>query len=109
VNTDFIRVDIKNGGTADDVIETHMQTAYKKEVLKRKIMPAGIPVDIVMIMFDSTSAANFIRKMPKTFNYLSETLDTVFLKGWYHHATGVRVFNVVWIIYNLDLLKLILI
>ncbi|XP_031550899.1 uncharacterized protein LOC116288272 [Actinia tenebrosa] len=81
VNTDFIRVEIKNGGTADDVIETHMQTNFKKEVGERKIIPAGIPVDIVMIMFDSTSAANFIRKMPRTYKYLKETLNTVFLNG----------------------------
>ena len=58
-----------------------MQTTFKKEVEKRKIVPAGIPVDIVMLMFDSTSAANFIRKMPNTYKYLKETLNTVFLNG----------------------------
>ncbi|EDO44909.1 predicted protein, partial [Nematostella vectensis] len=36
--------------------------------------------NVVMIMFDSTSAANFLRKMPRTLEYLQE-LPTVFLKG----------------------------
>ncbi|EDO48202.1 predicted protein, partial [Nematostella vectensis] len=40
-----------------------------------------IPVNILMIMFDSTSAANFHRKMPNTTNLLKNTLDTVFLRG----------------------------
>ncbi|KAK3749596.1 hypothetical protein QZH41_002777 [Actinostola sp. cb2023] len=57
-----------------------MQTAPKPEVLKRKVKKSGIPVNIALIMFDSTSAANFIRKMPKTNDYL-KTRPTVFMKG----------------------------
>jgi hypothetical protein len=57
-----------------------MQTAPKPEVLKRTVKPAGIPVNIAMIMFDSTSAANFIRQMPKTGKFL-KTRPTVNLEG----------------------------
>jgi len=81
VNTDFVRVDIKRSGKPD-ITEVHMQTAPKPEVLKRKVKKSGIPVNIALIMFDSTSAANFIRKMPKTNDYL-KTRPTVFMKGMY--------------------------
>ncbi|XP_048575721.1 uncharacterized protein LOC116604845 isoform X2 [Nematostella vectensis] len=77
INTDFIRVDIKR--KQDVVTEVHMNTALKPEVLKRPVT-AGIPVSVCMIMFDSTSAANFQRKMPKSIAHM-KTLPTVFLKG----------------------------
>ncbi|KAK3751782.1 hypothetical protein QZH41_013246, partial [Actinostola sp. cb2023] len=78
VSDDFIRVDITT--TYETIAEVHMQTSPKLDVLKRKVRPAGIPVNIAMIMFDSTSAANFIRKMPKTNAYL-KTRPTVYMKG----------------------------
>jgi len=76
-----VRLDVKSGGTLDDFTEFHMQTSFKPEISQRPIQPAGIPVNIIMILFDSTSAANFIRKMPQTYKYLNESLSTVFLKG----------------------------
>ncbi|XP_031563798.1 uncharacterized protein LOC116299306 [Actinia tenebrosa] len=80
VNADFVRVDITRSEGKDSITEVHMQTAPKQEVLQRKVQPAGIPVNVAMIMFDSTSAANFVRQMPITRSYL-KTRPTVFLEG----------------------------
>ena len=45
-----------------------MHVFPNKEVLERRKKPGGIPLNIALIMFDSTSAANFKRKMPKAWN-----------------------------------------
>ncbi|XP_031550733.1 uncharacterized protein LOC116288134 [Actinia tenebrosa] len=80
VNADFVRVDITRPEGKDSITEVLMQTAPKQEVLQRKVQPAGIPVNVAMILFDSTSAANFVRQMPITRSYL-KTRPTVFLEG----------------------------
>ena len=68
--------------TANDVkSEVHMQVTPKEEVVSRSVKPGGIPLDIALIMFDSTSAANFKRKMPNTLEYLTKNLSSVILKG----------------------------
>ena len=76
INSHFIRVDIRRKVNTD-TSEVHMNVAPKPEVLKRRVEPAGIPVSIAMIMFDSTSAANFQRKMPKTIEYLTDSRPSV--------------------------------
>ena len=43
-----------------------MQIIPKEEVLSRLVKTGGVPLDISLIIFDSTSAANFQRKMPNT-------------------------------------------
>jgi len=80
VDTDFIRVDVvtSSGETRSDV---HMQVFPKKEVLDRQPKPGGIPLDVALIMFDSTSAANFERKMPNSLEYLTKELDSTLLRG----------------------------
>lgn len=80
VDYDFIRVDVKtsSGETKSDV---HMRVFPKKEVLEREQKPGGIPLNVAFIMFDSTSHANFKRKLPKTLEYLTKNLNTVFLQG----------------------------
>lgn len=80
VDTDFIRVDVitSSGETKSDV---HMHVFPQKEVFERQPKSGGIPLDIALIMFDSTSAANFKRKMPKSLEYLTNNLDSILLRG----------------------------
>lgn len=80
VDADFIRVDVKtsSGETKSDL---HMHVFPKKEVLARQSKPGGIPLDVALVMFDSTSAANFRRKMPNSLEYLTKNLDSLLLQG----------------------------
>jgi len=80
VDYDFIRVDVEtsSGETKSDV---HMHVFPKKEVLERPTKPGGIPLNVALIMFDSTSAANFRRKMPNTLEYLTKNLDSLLMEG----------------------------
>ena len=80
VDADFIRVEVvtSSGETRSDV---HMYVFPKKEVLERQPKPGGIPLNIALIMFDSTSAANFRRKMPNSLEYLTKSLDSVLMQG----------------------------
>ena len=80
VDADYIRVEVvtSSGETKSDV---HMHVFPKKEVLERQPKPGGIPLNVALIMFDSTSAANFKRKMPKSWEYLTKSLDSILMQG----------------------------
>ena len=80
VEHDFIQVDALTswGQTESDV---HMHVFPKKEVLERQQKPGGIPLNIALIMFDSTSAANFRRKMPNSLEYLTDDLNSLLMRG----------------------------
>lgn len=80
IEADFVRVDIvtTSGETKSEV---HMQASPKKEVVDRRLKHDGIPLDVALIMFDSTSAANFRRKLPSTLEYLTKDLNSVLLQG----------------------------
>ncbi|KAJ7370610.1 hypothetical protein OS493_031346 [Desmophyllum pertusum] len=80
VDADFIRVEVvtSSGETKSDV---HMHVFPKKEVLVRALTPDGIPLDVALIMFDSTSEANFKRKMPNSLKYLTNNLNSILLQG----------------------------
>ena len=80
VDADFIRVDVKtsSGETKSDV---HMHVFPKRGVLERQPKPGGIPLNVALVMFDSTSAANFRRKMPNSLEYLIKNLDSLLLQG----------------------------
>lgn len=80
MEAEYLRVDVvKTSGAIES--DVHMQIVPKDEVLLRPAKPGGIPLDISMIMFDSTSAANFQRKMPHTLEYLKKHLNSVVLQG----------------------------
>ena len=79
VKNDFVRVDIETQG--DVQRDIHMYVQPKKDVSTRKVTPLELPLNVILIMFDSTSAAHFHRKMKKTTAYLKEELTTVFMKG----------------------------
>ena len=67
VNADSVRVEVVTA-TGREWSDVHMQMFAKEEVATRPMKPDGIPLDIALIMYDSTSAANFKRKMPNTLN-----------------------------------------
>ena len=58
-----------------------MHVFPKKEVLARQPSPKGIPLNVALIMFDSTSAANFRRKMPNSLEYLTNNLNSLLMRG----------------------------
>ena len=91
VDTDFIRVDVitSSGETNSDV---HMHVFPKKEVFERQPKSGGIPLDVALIMFDSTSAANFKRKMPNSLEYLTNNLDSILLQGESEYFIIIREF-----------------
>ena len=80
IEADYIRLDVvtTSGETKSDV---HMHVFPKKEVLERQPKPGGIPLNVALIMFDSTSAANFRRKMPNSLEYLTKDLGSVLMQG----------------------------
>jgi len=80
VNADFVRVDVVTT-TGRKWSDVHMQVSPKEEVSSRPVTPSGIPLDIALIMYDSTSAANFKRKMPNTLEYLTKDLNSILLEG----------------------------
>ena len=80
VKAEFVRVDVETT-SGDFESDVHMQILPKKEVLSRPLKPGGIPLDVALIMFDSTSAANFRRKLPNTLEYLTKHLNSVLLQG----------------------------
>ena len=81
VKADFVRVDVVTNQFWGTKSEVHMQVSPKEEVITRPVKPGGIPLDIALIMFDSTSAANFKRKMPNTLEYLTKNLNSILLEG----------------------------
>ena len=58
-----------------------MHVFPRQEVLERPRKPVGIPLNVALVMFDSTSAANFVRKMPSSLEYLNKSLGSVFMQG----------------------------
>ena len=80
---DFIRVEVvtSSGATKSDV---HMHVFPKQEVLKREQKPGGIPLNVALVMFDSTSTANFKRKLPKSWKHLTTNLNSIVMRGKSH-------------------------
>ena len=56
--------------------------SYKiRQELMRQGKNEGLGLNVVMLGFDSVSAANFRRKMPKSINFLKNSLETYFISG----------------------------
>lgn len=80
IDADFIRVDVLTN-SGERKTDVHMHVFPKQEVLERPRKPVGIPLNVALVMFDSTSAANFVRKMPSSLEYLNKSLGSVFMQG----------------------------
>lgn len=61
-----------------DVIDESYRMRQK---LRQQGKNEGLRLNVVMIGFDSVSAANFRRKMPKSINFLKRSLKTFFISG----------------------------
>ena len=61
--------------------EFHIQALPVPEDTLRPQSTSGLPVNVAMIMFDSQSAANFVRHMPKTMKILEKSEDAFIFKG----------------------------
>ena len=61
-----------------DVID---ESTRVREKLKQQGKNEGLGLNVVMLGFDSVSAANFRRKMPKSINFLKRSLETYFISG----------------------------
>ena len=82
VTEDFIELVIVRDNSI--IREHYAEVRPKKQALKRskdEERKPGLPYSVAFLMFDSQSAANVERKMPKTFKYLSADKHNVFLKG----------------------------
>ena len=77
---DYIRLDVETS-SGEKKSDVHMHVFPKKEVLERQQKPGGIPLNVALIMFDSTSAANFRRKMPNSLEYLTKNLNSLLMQG----------------------------
>ena len=79
INNDFIEVHI----TSDegDSIEYHAQVVATPKVPTPGPTPAGLPLSVVVIGFDSVSFAQFQRAFPTAYRYMKDELQTVFLRG----------------------------
>ena len=53
----------------------------KRQEFKRLGKSEGLGLNVIMLGFDSVSAANFRRKMPKSINFLKTSLKTYFISG----------------------------
>ena len=82
VTEDFIELVI---ATDNSIIREHYaEVRRNKQALQRSKESEHkprLPYNVELLMFDSQSAANVERKMPKTFKYLSADKHNVILKG----------------------------
>jgi hypothetical protein len=81
INNDFLKVSykLKNGSRK---VEMFAQIVEKQSVLKRKLTNARPRPNVVLMGFDSTSNANFKRKLGRSFRYLVEKLDAFVFNGY---------------------------
>ena len=83
--SDFFRLEYKiNERHASDL---YARVSPKFDVLERQTKIAkefqekGMPMNVLIIGFDSVSRANFVRKLPRVKSFLETELNTYFMKG----------------------------
>ena len=62
-------------------IHTIHESRRVREDMKQQGKTEGLDLNVVMIGFDSVSAASFLRKMPKSLDFLKTSLKTYFISG----------------------------
>ena len=83
VPSDFFRVKCRNS-KADTVYDNLHESIYPKPVLESKHigLEGGGKYSVFMFGIDSTSRLSAIRKLPKTFDYISKVLNASVLEGY---------------------------
>ena len=80
LDSEFVRVQLTTAqGTKHvayhaQVIPRLPNTDYSKVV--------GLPLSVVIVGFDSVSAAHFQRALPEAYKFMKEEMNSVFLKGY---------------------------
>ena len=84
ISSDFGQVEILHGNGIDK--EFHLNAVPKSHVQTRPINRKGLGLNVIALMFDSTSAANWQRMMRKSNSYLRTHLKAINFKG--HSIVG---------------------
>ena len=79
LDSEFIRVQLTTSEGTEHV-EYHAQAVPRSPEQARS--KAGLPLSVVMIGFDSLSAIHFQRALPEVYRFMTDELDSVFLKGY---------------------------
>ena len=92
IKTDFIKISYKvksenNEKESDRLIFFSSKVAPKEDLVKKlqkinKESPPGIPMNVLILGFDSTSHAACRRKLPRTVDYLERELNAYILRGF---------------------------
>ena len=62
-------------------LDSMREARLVREGIERQGKPEGLKLNVVMLGFDSVSAASFRRKMPKSLDFLKTSLKTFFISG----------------------------
>ena len=103
ITSDFIKISYKLK-SRDDEQDNNRRVFFSSKVVPRmnlvkklhrlnKNSPAGIPINILVLGFDSTSHATFRRKLPQTVEYLERKLDANVLRGFSIVGDGTTPFT----------------
>ena len=103
IKTDFIKISYKvksesNEEDSDRRVFFSSKVAPKEDLVKKlqkinKESPPGIPLNVLILGFDSTSHATCRRKLPRTVNYLERELNAYILRGFSIVGDGTTPFT----------------
>ena len=80
LDSEFIRVQLTTAkGTKH--VEYHAQILPRSPQQKYSKVN-GLPLSVIIIGFDSLSAAHFQRALPDAYKFMTEEMNSVFLKGY---------------------------
>ena len=83
--SDFFRLEYKiDGRYASDLyarVSPKLDVLERQTKLARKFQEKGLPLNVLIIGFDSASRANFVRKLPRVKSFLETELTTYFMEG----------------------------
>ena len=81
VNEEFLQIEavLPSG---EKIVEYHAEVIPKINVLQRKRSGKGLNVNILLVGFDSTSAAQMQRALPKVYKFLEDDLGSYVFNGY---------------------------
>lgn len=81
INEEFLQIET-TGESGEKIIEYHAQAVPKVEVLQRKRSGKGLNANVLLLGFDSTSAAQMQRALPNVHKFLKDDLDSFMFSGY---------------------------
>ena len=83
--SDFFRLEYKiNERHASDLyarVSPKLNIVERQTKIAKEFQEKGLPLNVLVIGFDSVSRANFVRKLPRVKSFLETELNTYFMKG----------------------------